>query len=130
MKPLLLAAALLAAAPATTPAVAQEQPPARHLIVLNKRGPDFDRARTVPDQMRAHRQIYLDLTASGHIVASGLLDSAPPVGFVLFREGVDEAAIKRRLEADFAVKARIIDLEYRYWTVQMGSLGRKGREPE
>jgi hypothetical protein len=113
-----------------SPLGAQQPTPARHLVVLNKRGPEFEKRRAHPEEMRAHRQIYLDLTASGHIIASGLLDSEPAVGFALFREGVDEAAIKARLKNDFAIKSRILDLEYRYWTVQMGSLGRKGPEPQ
>jgi hypothetical protein len=128
MRQVLLAALALLLSPAA-PSGAQPTP-ARHIVVLNKQGPEFEKRRAHPEEMRAHRQIYLDLTASGDIIASGLLDSEPAVGFVLFREGVDEAAIKARLENDFAIKNRILALEYRHWTVQMGSLGRKGPEPE
>jgi hypothetical protein len=135
---MLLLAATLTAAP--VPLSAQSGPPqaapaaptknARHLVVLNKRGENFVKAAAHLPEMRAHRQIYLDLTTDGDIVASGLLDSDPAVGFILFRQGVDEAGIKQRLEADFAVREKIVELEYRYWTIQMGSVGRMGPEPE
>ena len=114
----------------TQAAPTAQAPNARHLVVFNKRGENFAKAAAHIPEMRAHRQIYLDFTASGEIVASGLLDSNPAVGFVLFRQGVDEAAIKQRLEADFAVREKIVELEYRYWTIQMGSIGRMGPEPQ
>lgn len=97
----------------------------RHLVVLNKRGTNFELVRENRDKMLEHRQIYLDLTASGHIVASGLLRSEPPVGFVLFREGVDEEEIRARLEDDWAIREGVIELEFLYWDIQMGGIPTK-----
>lgn len=117
-----------------SPALAQDSQPAekpakpaaaaRHLVVLNKQGPNFSRAAEHPAELRAHRQIYLDLTAEGEIIASGLLRSEPPHGFVLFRQGVDEEAIKARLANDFVVAQGIVALEFIYWDIQMGAVGR------
>jgi hypothetical protein len=109
----------IASPPATTAPAAQ-----RHLVVLNHRGPNFDRMRDHPVEIRAHRQKYLDLTAKGDVIASGLLRSDPPVGFVLFRQGVDEEAIRAFLEDDFAMREKIMTLEFIYWDIQMGAVGR------
>lgn len=98
-------------------------PPPRHLVVLNKPGPNFARLVDHRAEMLRHRQIYLDLTAEGEIIASGTIDFEPRVGFILFRQGVDEAAIRSRLENDFAIKEGILELEYRYWSIQMGGFG-------
>jgi hypothetical protein len=95
----------------------------RHLVVLNKQGPNFEERREFPDELRAHRQIYLDLTASGHILASGVLRSDPAMGFVLFRAGVDEQWVRERLTADFVIERGILELEFIYWEIQMGGFG-------
>jgi len=95
----------------------------RHLVVLNKQGPNFEKGREFPDELRAHRQIYLDLTASGHILASGVLRSDPAMGFVLFRAGVDEQWVRDRLTADFVIANGILELEFIYWEIQMGGFG-------
>jgi hypothetical protein len=103
-------------------APAAHAPNARHLVVLNKEGPNFARRVDHRAEMLQHRQVYLDLTAEGEIIASGTIDFEPRIGFVLFREGINEAAIRARLENDFAIKEGILELEYRYWSIQMGGL--------
>lgn len=109
-------------APTDRPVFESQEQSTTHLVVLNRRGKNFELARENMDQMRAHRQIYLDLTASGHIIASGILSSDPPVGFVLFREGVDEAWVRKQLEDDFAIERGIVELEFLEWNIQMGGI--------
>ncbi|OYX40748.1 MULTISPECIES: hypothetical protein [unclassified Sphingomonas] len=136
MKKLFLAG-LLCCSLEYLPASAQNTPPKqtapstpsapvalRHLVVLNKQGPNFALASKHRTEMLAHRQIYLDLTKSGEIIASGLLGSSPRVGFVLFRTDVDEQAIRSRLNDDFAIRNGILELEFLYWDIQMGAVGR------
>ncbi|MBA3836405.1 MAG: hypothetical protein H2054_00230 [Sphingomonas sp.] len=122
---LILAMVTPAAALAQQPApLASPQP--RHLIVLNKPGPNFARGANHREEMLKHRQIYLDLTAEGKIIASGTVDFEPRVGFILFRQDIDEVAIRSRLENDFAVREGILELEYHYWSIQMGGFGSVG----
>ena len=109
-------------APTNRPVFESQEHSPTHLVVLNKRGENFELARENMDQMRAHRQIYLDLTASSHIIASGILSTEPPVGFVPFRQGVDEAYVRERLADDFAIERKIVELEFLSWDIQMGGI--------
>jgi hypothetical protein len=132
MRRIFVFGATLAATAMPTTLVAQASPPQsagvvaqsgqRHFVVLHKRGPNFADHAQYRDKMVQHRQIYLDLVASGDIIASGLLSTDPPTGFILFGAQVDEGHIKSILQADFSVQSKIVDLEFLYWTIQMGKL--------
>jgi hypothetical protein len=124
--------ALIAAVFAPVDGRAQSAPPSadisvpktseRYLVAFNKRGPNFADHVNHRDQMLKHRQIYLDLVKSGDIVMSGSLSTEPAMGLILFRAGVDEQAVKRKLNDDFAVSAGILKVEFSYWTILMGGL--------
>ena len=103
------------------PVQAQEQRPA-HLVVLNKAGPNFGRLAEFREEGRAHRQIYVRLTEQGQIIASGLLSGEPVLGITVFRQGVDEAEIRRLLTEDAIVRAGVLEVEFRHWSIQMGAL--------
>ena len=126
MRILIFILALLAASPAlaqTAPAdnPGMDQRP-KHLIVVTRAGPNFDRLAEMRAQVQAHRDIYLKLTAQGAIVASGPFEGKPVLGITVFRQGVDEAAIRKLLADDAIIKAGVLELEFRYWSIQMGAL--------
>jgi hypothetical protein len=114
-------AVLIALAALAAPARAQEQRPT-HFVVLNKPGPHFARLADFRQEALSHRDIYLRLTAEGQIIASGTLSGEPVLGITVFRQGVDEAAIRRLLMDDAIVRAGILEVEFRHWSIQMGGL--------
>jgi hypothetical protein len=115
----LLTATPLAAQPAQV-LPAEERP--NHLVVFNKHGPNFAKLSDMRAEALAHRDIYLKLTAEGEILVSGRLEGEPSMGFTVFRQGVDEARIRERLADDAIIKAGVLELEFRYWSIQMGAL--------
>lgn len=126
---LLIALALLAAAPVA----AQTSVPAAnptHFVVFNRQGPNFAKAQADPtmrETLLAHRRLYLDLADDGRLIAGGRMDGNPVLGISVFRSDVDRAAIKAMLEADPAVKAGIVAVEFREWQMQMGAIARPER---
>jgi hypothetical protein len=92
-------------------------------VVLNKQGANFAKLSEMRPQALAHRQIYLDLTAAGDVLVSGRLEGEPSMGITVFRQGVDEARIRKLLADDAIIKAGVLELEFRYWSVQMGGFG-------
>jgi hypothetical protein len=126
MRILLLILSLVAAIPAAAqspapPVPTPEQRP-KHLVVLNKHGPNFGKLPQMRAEALAHRQIYLDLTAAGDILVSGSLQGTPSMGLTVFRQDVDEARIRKLLADDAIIKAGVLELEFRYWSIQMGAL--------
>lgn len=126
MRTILLILSLVAAMPAAAQPAPTQVPPVeqrpRHLVVLNKHGPNFGKLSQMRAEALAHRQIYLDLTAAGDILVSGSLEGTPSMGLTVFRQGVDEARIRELLADDAIIKAGVLELEFRYWSIQMGAL--------
>jgi len=126
MRILILILALFAASPALAQTPLAEKPGMdqrpKHLIVLTRAGPNFDKLGEMHTHVEAHRDIYVKLTAQGAIVASGPFEGQPVLGLTVFRQGVDEQEIRKLLTDDAIIKAGVLALEFRYWTIQMGSL--------
>ncbi|QDP20079.1 hypothetical protein [Sphingomonas xanthus] len=107
------------------PTAAQDRPAAQrpvHLVVLTKAGPNFAKLGDMRSQALAHRDIYLDLTAKGEVIVSGPFVGEPVLGLTVFRQGVDEAAIRARLTNDAIIQAGVLEIEFRQWSIQMGGL--------
>lgn len=122
---MLIAAPVAAAAQSVQNAPADQRP--KHLVVLTRAGPNFDRLQEMRPQALAHRDIYLKLTAQGDIVASGPFEGQPVLGITVFRQGVDEAAIRQLLADDAIIKAGVLELEFRHWSIQMGGFGKTAK---
>lgn len=126
MRILILILALLAAPPALAQTAAAEKPATEqrplHLVVFNKHGPNFGKLAQMRAEALAHRDIYLKLTAAGDILVSGRLEGDPSMGLTVFRQGVDEKRIRTLLADDAIIKAGVLELEFRYWSIQMGAL--------
>ena len=117
---------LVVAVPAVAQPMSAQNPPSeqrpKHLVVFNKHGPNFARLSEMLAEARAHRDIYLKLTAAGDILVSGRLEGDPSMGMTVFRQGVDEERIRKLLADDAIIKAGVLELEFRYWSIQMGAL--------
>jgi hypothetical protein len=124
MRRITLLLSLLAAAPSVAqPAqILPAEKRLEHLVVFNKHGPNFAKLPDMRAEAVAHRDIYLALTAAGDILVSGRLEGEPTMGFTVFRQGVDEARIRQLLADDTIIKAGVLELEFRYWSIQMGAL--------
>ena len=127
MRTILLILSLIAAVPAAAQSTSPQAQPAeqrpKHLVVLTRAGPNFAKLSEMRAQVPAHRDIYLRLTAQGDIVASGPFEGQPVLGITVFRQGVDEQRIRKLLADDAIIKAGVLELEFRYWSVQMGGFG-------
>ncbi len=119
----LLAATPVIAQPMSAQILPVEQQP-KHLVVLNKHGPNFAKLSEMRAEALAHRDIYLKLTAAGDILVSGRLEGEPSMGLTVFRHGVDEERIRKLLTDDAIIKAGVLELEFRHWSIQMGSFAR------
>ncbi len=126
MRILILILAFVAASPALAQTADTEKPATQqrpmHLVVLNKHGPNFEKLSQMRAEALAHRDIYLKLTAAGDILVSGRLEGDPSLGLTVFRQGVDEKRIRKLLADDAIIKAGVLELEFRYWSIQMGAL--------
>ncbi|HVM22636.1 MAG TPA: hypothetical protein VM308_04970 [Sphingomicrobium sp.] len=111
-----------------SPAVSQEvtrgssaQQPT-YLLVFNKPGRNFARLGEMRELALQHRDMYLKWADTGEIIVSGRLEGEPVLGITVFRRGADEQAIRRALDTDPLVKAGVLEVEFRRWTIQMGAL--------
>jgi len=120
-----LALALAAASTAVAQPVAPSEP--THFVVFNRPGPNFARAAEMREAAIAHTKLYRELAAKGKIIAGGRMSGDPVMGLSVFAAGTDRSRMRALLEADPAVKAGIVVLEFRDWTIQMGRLS--GTEP-
>jgi hypothetical protein len=99
-----------------------------YLVVVNVPGPNWvNPLPTIPEMAEQHHAIYQSLLDDGMLISAGRLDGTPVMGIALFHQGVDEQAVRERLDADEIVKRGFIALEYRHWALLSGSLaGVKG----
>ncbi len=111
------AAAQPAAKPAPAPAAG-----ATHLVVFNRLGPNAARMNELREAALAHRQLYVRLADEGKLIAGGRMSGEPVLGLSVFASNVDKAQVRALLENDPAVKAGIVEIEFREWQLQMGSL--------
>ena len=124
--------ALLAGA-VSAPAFAQQQqqtaqkPPETHLIVFNRLGPNFSKMAELQKEAIAHRDLYVGLAKEGKIIAGGAMVGQPVLGLSLFASNVDRDEMRALLENDPAVKAGLVEIEFREWQLQMGSLEKVAR---
>ena len=126
MKTLLIALALL------TPAALVGQPApspeptrgviARHLVMITRAGPSFDKLRDHMAEARAHQAIYERLAAEGATVAGGSFEGEPVMGMTIWSEGIDEARARELIKDDQLPKLGIVTYEFRTLAVRMGSL--------
>lgn len=101
-----------------------------YLVVLNRPGPAWERVSEYAAESRQHFEIYKRLADAGLIIAGGKLVGGPGdplLGISIFRSDVDRESIRHTLSDDPLLKAGVTALEYREWTVQMGSIGGGGR---
>lgn len=116
-----------AAAMQTSAAPAQAQASATQLVVFNRPGANWDRRASAAPALVAHRDLYRMLAGRGDIVFSGRFGGEPLLGMAMFAPGIDEAAVRRRLEADPAVASGYVALEFRHFQVAFGALARPAR---
>lgn len=103
-------------------AAAVQDAPADHFVVLNLAGPNFADIQARPELLDVHRNIYRAFEAECLTLVGGALRGDTVLGMTIFRPGVDEQAIRRRVEADPTVIGGSIKLDYRRFQIQMGSL--------
>ena len=104
------------------------EPRETYLVVINLPGPNWvSPLPTTPAMAEQHHAIYQSLLEEGILISAGRLNGTPVMGIALFHQGVDEHAIRARLDSDELVKRGYIALDYRHWELLSGSLaGVKG----
>lgn len=107
---------------------AQSEARETHLVVINQPGPNWTSPLpTTPAMAEQHNAIYQSLLDEGMLISAGRLDGASVMGIALFHQGVDEQAVRARLDNDELVKRGYLALEYCHWKLLTGSLaGVKG----
>jgi hypothetical protein len=111
-----------AAQPSAAPTHAQAA--STQLVVFNRPGANWERRASAAPVLVAHRDLYRMLADRGDIVFSGRFAGEPLLGMAMFTPGIDGAAVRRRLEADPAVVAGYVALEFRHFQVAFGALAR------
>ena len=101
---------------------AAQKAPESHLVVFNRLGPNFAKLKELRNEAIAHRDLYLRLAAEGKIIAGGAMTGQPVLGLSIFASDVDRDQIRSMIENDPGVKAGIVEIEFREWQLQMGSL--------
>lgn len=120
---LLAGLTVCALSPAT--AVSQDEraaaaAPNTYLAVFNRPGAAWDRRSDHREALVAHTELYRGHAERGDILVGGRFEGEPILGLSIFSQDVDEAAIRAEFEADPAVRAGVIAIEFRAWSVQMG----------
>lgn len=107
---------------------AQTGPQESYLAVINLPGPNWvSPLPATPGMAEQHHAIYQSLLEDGLLISAGRLEGMPVMGIALFHQGVDEDAVRARLDSDELVKRGYIALDYRQWLILSGSLaGVKG----
>ncbi|MEO1013882.1 MAG: hypothetical protein AAFX08_01705 [Pseudomonadota bacterium] len=95
---------------------------ARRFVVLNLAGDKFAEISGRPDLVEAHRAVYEAFDAECMVVLGGALRGDTPLGMTIFAVGVDEAAVRARVEADPAVSQGYIAVEFRELSIQRGAV--------
>jgi hypothetical protein len=94
-----------------------------YLVVINLPGPNWvSPLPTTPGMAEQHHAIYQSLLEDGMLISAGRLDGTPVMGISLFHQGVDEHAVRARLDSDELVKRGYLALDYRHWELLSGSL--------
>ncbi len=102
---------------------AQTESRETYLVVVNIPGPNWvSPLPATPAMAEQHHAIYQSLLEEGMLISAGRLDGTPVMGISLFHQGVDELAIRARLDSDELVKQGYIALDYRHWELLSGSL--------
>ena len=110
---------------------APNEPPETYLVIINGPGPNWaNPLPTTPAMAEQHHAIYQSLLDDGLLISAGRLDGTPVMGIALFHQGVDEQAIRARLDSDEIVKRGFIALDYRHWALLSGSLAGVKGSPE
>jgi hypothetical protein len=107
---------------------ASTEPRETHLVVINLPGPNWvSPLPTTPAMAEQHHAIYQSLLHDGLLISAGRLNGPSVMGIALFHQGVDEQAVRVRLDSDELVTRGYISLDYRHWELLSGSLaGVKG----
>ncbi|MGB6319377.1 MAG: hypothetical protein WBG08_12110 [Litorimonas sp.] len=127
MKPALNAALLALAVGVAGCASVDGTPPAPSLegpffSVIHTAGLQIERLFGEEDMRDAHRGLYTDFAAECLTLFGGAYRGGDPLGITVFRPGVDENALRARIEADPAVTAGAVAIEYRSFDFQHGQL--------
>ena len=94
-----------------------------HLVVINRPGPNWvNPLPATPGMAEQHHAIYQALLDEGMLICAGRLDGRPVMGISVFHQGVDEQAVRARLDGDELVKRGYLALDYRQWVLLSGSL--------
>jgi hypothetical protein len=102
---------------------APPEPRETYLVVINQPGPNWVSPLPVtPEIVEQHHAIYQSLYDEGALISAGRLDGTPTMGISLFQHGVDESAVRARLDGDEFVKRGYLVLDYRRWEIMSGSL--------
>ncbi|MEM7727957.1 MAG: hypothetical protein AAF311_01645 [Pseudomonadota bacterium] len=115
----MIAVAGCTSADAPTPAASLEGP---FFAVIHTAGPQVERLFAEEEMRDAHRGLYTDFASECLTLFGGAYRGGDPLGITVFRHGVDEDALRTRVEADPAVTAGAVAIAYRSFDFQHGQL--------